>query len=464
MLLISRALAPSLLLLLFFASACAPTAPSGVDTNPVDAPSTSTPVPTVSADSGAVSPICPPVDIVLTDQLRANYSIGVENYRNLDYCGALLAYRWVIQEDPLFTGGDPDDRNFSRLAEIYENLAAMAGDRATLRRAYLDSALVMREDAQEALRGAGLPDKATTYTLARARFYQIYADDYPDEQAGILSLYQDVYDAEPALLVDYDLNTFARLLLESGDREAVQRILPGLIAQAEDATYLEQVLATSQTTAASDPEGYYAFLLEQYRGGNREEDVIRRLAYLDIQLEKNEVIGELLPLLAELNPSSELYSALCSRSAREGNLSEAMAYCQNALGYAESNAERSDVLYRMASIQNAANNSSQAYDYAGQALQYNGSNGKALYLRATIFASGVRGGSTRAAMGYWCVADQFSRAAATGDPAIAANARRAAARYNAAGPSRQAYFFEGFRPGQSVSVSTGYGTCSTTVR
>src|SRR5690606_6776323 len=193
-------------------------------------------------------------------------------------------------EDPLFTGAEPDERNFTRVADIYENLAAMAGDRAELRRAYLDSALVMRDEAQAALRAAGLPDQAARFNLARARFYQIYADDYPDEQNQIVALYREAYEADSSLFVDYDLNALARLLLESGDREAVLELLPGMIAQAEDATYLEQVLATAQTTIATDPETYYALLLEQYREGNRDPDTIRRLAYLDIQLEKNEVI------------------------------------------------------------------------------------------------------------------------------------------------------------------------------
>src|SRR5690606_29020874 len=257
--------APFVFLVALGLAPCAPTAPagpSGAGPRPADTTATaSTPVPTVPADSGAVSPICPPVDIYLTDQLRANYSIAVENYRNLDYCGALLAYRWVLQEDPLFTGAEPDERNFTRVADIYENLAAMAGDRAELRRAYLDSALVMRDEAQAALRAAGLPDQAARFNLARARFYQIYADDYPDEQNQIVALYREAYEADSSLFVDYDLNALARLLLESGDREAVLELLPGMIAQAEDATYLEQVLATAQTTIATDPETYYALLL-----------------------------------------------------------------------------------------------------------------------------------------------------------------------------------------------------------
>jgi hypothetical protein len=65
---------------------------------------------------------------------------------------------------------------------------------------------------------------------------------------------------------------------------------------------------------------------------------------------------------------------------------------------------------------------------------------------------------------YWCLADRFNRVAATGDPRVASAARRTAAGYNRAGPSREDYFFKGWSPGQTIRASAGSVSCTTRVR
>jgi len=446
-------LAPALAL-----AACA--APPAAPSEPVEPPA---PPPVAAAvDSVVVSPVCPPV-LVYYSTPRANYSLGYEHYKNLDYCAALPYLRWLVEHEPLFTGADPDDRNFRRLADTYEQLAAMAGDDADLRRAYLDSALVVRDRSAEALRAAGLPVDSAAVALGRARFYQIYAEDYPDAQDEVLARYREAFAASPDLFVDYDLNAFGRLLFEHDVQEAA-RLLPDLVAQAEDPSYLQQLQTAATAPGAVDPETLYASLLERYRAGDRDPDLLRRLAALDIQLNRNAVIDELLPQLVALNPSAELYAALGARANRQGELDEALGYYERAIALAGSDAQRADLYYQMASAAYNAGQAGRASGFAGQALQYNPNHGRALYLRASVFAAGLGGTSVEARAAYWCAADQFARAAATGDPAIAASARRAAARYAAAGPSRQEYFFLGWQPGQRITVPAGGGTCTTTVR
>ncbi|MDX1438978.1 MAG: hypothetical protein R3284_03655, partial [Rubricoccaceae bacterium] len=105
----------------------------------------------------------------------------------------------------------------------------------------------------------------------------------------------------------------------------------------------------------------------------------------------------------------------------------------------------------------------EAYRMAGRALEIDSSYGPALYIRALVVAGTVNSGTLRGRMAYWCVADLFSRAAAAGG-STADQARRLAGRYAASGPSREQYFFEGYRAGQSVTTSHGYGSCTTTVR
>ncbi len=419
-------------------------------------------------DSSSVSPICPDVNYYLGTQVGANRSVGATNYENGDPCGALLFLRWVRNNDPLYTGAAPDDRTYWRLSDIYEQLAAAAGENAPLRQAYLDSSRTMLVEAQAALAAANLPANRARYLLDDGRFYETYAEEFPDEQDGVYDLYLEAFRVDPEFLADAYLNRLAQKAMERGqDQEVVVELLQQLIAQADDATYLDQAYASASAPAYSSltwPERLEELMLE-IRGGNRDTENLRLAIAIAQQEDRDDYIDELLPLYANENPTPELLCALGSRAARNGQIEEAQRQVAAGIAIATSNVQKRDCAYRAAAGSQAGGNSGAAYRFSGQALQYDSGHGRSLYLQAAIVAGTVRGGGIQARAAYWCLADMFNRAAATGDPAIAGRARSAAARYNRAAPSQQEYFFNpGWRPGQRVSSSTGYGSCSTTVR
>ena len=415
-------------------------------------------------DSASVSPICPDVNFYLTETVSANYSVGTSNYQNGDYCGALLYLRWVRDNDALYTGADPDDRTYWRLADIYEQLAAMAGDDEMLHQAYFDSTLAIHTEAQNALAAAGLPVNKARYLLDEGRFYETYADEYPDQQDGVYDLYLEAFREDPEFVNDAYLNRMAQMVMERGDRDEAVELLQELIAQAEDATYLEQAYASASAPAFMSWTDRLEELMAAIRGGDRDSENLRMAIAIAQQEERDDYIDELLPLYADQNPTTELLCALGSRAARNGQIEAAQGHVSEGIALATSNSQKRDCAYRAAAGAYSSNRGA-AYRFAGQALQYDSGHGKSLYLRASIVAGTVRGGGIQARAAYWCLADMFNRAAATGDPAIAGRARSAAARYNRAAPSQQEYFFNpGWRPGQRVTSSTGYGSCTTTVR
>ena len=444
-------------------AACAAPASTGSVT-----PESTSTGPVISENAVSVTPVCEPQDLYIDGSIRTNYSLGFENYKNEDYCAALPSLRHIIETDPLFTGGEPDDRNFRRLADTYENLAAMVDSTdQTLRRAYLDSFFVAHDMRKEALENAGLAFDEQADLIARGRFYEIYAADYEDAEQQTFDLYVEAFRLDPNAIDDYYLNYLAARSAVDLEQSEAQELLAEMKPYAEDATYLEAVEASVRAGGAlafGTPEEQYDALLAAYREGDRSADLIRRLAFLDTRLERNEVIDELLPLLAEQNPSMDLYRALGSRACRQGDVEQCNTYFEQAAELATSSAERRDVYYQQASANFRAGQSGDAYRIAGRALELDGNHGPSLYLRASVVARATGGGSVQARAGYWCVADLFRQAANTGDPRIASDARRAAARYSAAGPSSQEYFFLGWRPGQRISASTGYGGCTTTVR
>ncbi|MEM6326440.1 MAG: hypothetical protein AAF791_04915, partial [Bacteroidota bacterium] len=66
---------------------------------------------------------------------------------------------------------------------------------------------------------------------------------------------------------------------------------------------------------------------------------------------------------------------------------------------------------------------------------------------------------------YWCLADAFREVAASGDPRVTANARRAVQGYERAAPTREQYIFStDWTPGTVIQARSGGVTCTTRVR
>lgn len=454
---------PALALVL---AACAAPEPTTV-TSPSIAPTAVT-----TSSNG----ICPDVPYFVSDNPRQNFSLASENFRNEDFCSAYPYLRWLTQNAPLFTGSNPDDRNFLRLAEVYEYFAARSEDPA-VRRAYLDSALATRDAGLAAMRAQNVPYQTWQRDILRGRFFDLYSDVYGADRArDVFDAYDSAFRAAPDSLDDY----YLRFLVENSvlryeDRDQRRQYLASIqprLSDQEYAGYVTALMASLEQTEVYATEDQVAALIDRYNEvGARglSDDEARRLLSYAYQLpeavderggDAGAIVEALVPRFAANTTDPAILFALSEQARRRGNASEADNLFNRAIQNA-SNAQRADFFYARA----ARASGSAAYNLAGQALQYNSAHGPSLYLRASIVGQSIpRGGSVQQRAAYWCVADMFRRAAATGDSRIQSAANRAAAQYAAAGPSRDQYFFLGWRPGQTISTSTPFGSCTTTVR
>lgn len=428
-----------------------------------------------TAVSASANGICPDVPyFVSQDNPRQNFSLGSENYRNEDYCGAYPYLVWLTRNEPLFTGSNPDDRNFLRLADVYEYFAAQSEDPA-VRRTYLDSAQATRDAGLAALREANVPYQTWQRDVLRGRFLDLYADVYGDRSRDVFDAYDSAFRSAPDSLDDY----YLRYLVENSvlryeDTEQRQQYLASIqprLSSPEYAQYVEALRASLEAPEVYTAEDQVATLLARYQANPRDlnDDEARLLLSIAYQqptaIEERDgdpgaIVEALVPRFANNTSDPAVLYALSERARRSGNASEAETLFNRAIA-AASNTQRADFYYARASRASG----SSAYQLAGQALQYNSAHGPSLYLRASIVGQSVpRSGDVQQRAAYWCVADLFRRAAATGDSRIAGAASRAASQYAAAGPTREQYFLLGWRPGQTVNSSTPYGACTTTVR
>lgn len=428
-----------------------------------------------AAGTVQATPACPPSPFRPGDQVASNYTIGFENYRRGDYCLALPYLRWVAQNDPLYTGAEPSDRNFRRLADTYEQIAARVDSaNTTLRRAYLDSSLAVMSQRQAALRAANLPVDEVEAKLDESRFYLTYAADYPNGRARSVELALQAFRTNPEALTDYQLNMLAQQATAQTERDSVMHVLNALRLQADDAAYITGVMRTAQRSpsmeafiaAVAPREEQFTALGQIYAAGVRSQDLVRPYTVAAYELGRYDIVDQVGPLVAaDSNDTAMYHRALAARAARAGNVAEAMGHFGEALTRATAPSEQRDIHYQMAALQARSGQTQEAYAHLGEALAIDASHGPSLYLRAQLIANSVPASGTPAQRAaYWCAADLFQQIANLGDPVSTSAARRAAFRYNGMGPASSEYAAAGWRAGQRVETTHGFGPCSTTVR
>lgn len=429
---------------------------------------------------------CADTYVLLQPDIKTNFSLGSENYRNEDYCAAYPYLQAVIAEDPLYTGEEPDDRNFLRLASVYEAFAAeVDSTNREERKAYLDSALATRRAGVQAMRSAGVQFDPYLRDLREGFFYFQNADVYEDAEEQKFQAFRRALQAQPDSLEDWYLTQlFTASAAEFGNEtpnperaEFVRQLAAAADAPAlrqnyeQYATYLES--EPQEGTAIVGSDEAVASLVSDLRAGTiADDDALTLLAVVIQQPQRLEDLGEdvaeirsqvlRLPAVTNQVDNPRTLVALSFQAFRDGDTSRGNQLFDRAIQNAQSNAQRADFLYSRAAA--GFGNASQLIN---QALQYYPQHGPSLYRRAGLIANSVgRPNSLRGRFAYWCLADEYRQVAALAtDGSIASAARRAAAQYERAGPSREQYFLEGFRPGQTVTASLGaFGSCTTRVR
>ena len=496
-----RLLPASLFAGLLFLAACAAPAPTNtVDVNPNSGPAY---VPEDAPQFGPGDTCAETYVFVYEDNTRTNFSLGSSNYNNEDYCGAYPYLKWLVANDPLFTGEDPDDRNFLRLATTYEWFAAQvdSSDAAT-RKAYLDSALATRAAGRQAMNEAGIAYDSYLRDLREGFFYYSYGLQYDDPDTEVneaeikqFEAFNRAFEAQPDSLEDWYItqlfNQSAVVYEEKQERADYVRQLASAVDQDGLQTYYTSFVEYLETPEPDPAEsGVFVDVVEgeapssdplverlyaEYQSGSLSgDDVLTLLAVATQAPGRLEAVGgnpdavtSALVNRREVqdridNPST-LYS-LAMRAFARGNTTEGNRLFDRAIANAGSNATRAN-FYAARASKGYGNKAS----LIRQCLQYNSTNSNCLFLEA-----GLKGDAARAAAGssvegraaYWCMADIYRNVAAVSSGQIAAAARRAANQYERAGPSRDQYFFAtSWRPGQTVTASLGaYGSCRTRVR
>ncbi len=437
---------------------------------------------------------CAETYVLIQPSNRANFSLGSEYFRGGDYCAAYPYIKHLLATEPLFTGEDPDDRNYLRMGAIYEQFAAQVDSSNTAEKlAYLDSAMTVRAQGLDAMRAQNIAFDSYPRDLVEGFFYFQNQTLFEDANERQFQAFSRALDAQPDSLDDWYIN---QLYITSADQfEPEDPEKPSYIpARAEYISRLASVVdnptlkqfyeanATYFSTEPSEPGVAMAVgeggadtvvrgLIDALESGSlRGDRVFVLLATAQQQPERIEALGAdpesiisritRLPEIESQVDNPRLLYALAQRAYGEGDRSRGNTLFDRAISNASSNSQRADFYYSR-----GAGRYGSSSDFT-RALEYFPSHGPSLYRRAGLIGEAVgRPTSLRGRFAYWCLADIYRNVAASTTGSVRDASRRVASQYERSGPTREQYFLEGFRPGQSVSASLGsYGSCTTRVR
>jgi tetratricopeptide (TPR) repeat protein len=352
---------------------------------------------------------------------------------------------------------------------MYDSLAVRAEDPAQ-QQEYLDEALALLEEAPSMLADAGVEVSEYDYAIKKGRFIQSHPELLADRQGEVYDLYLRAFELQPDSLSDYYINYVAAARTTQANAEdtpeakasAREFLSDELTPHVEDPAYIDGLLDTLITT----PREQYAFLKEKFQEdpASLDEEQVKTLFNLNKneELRDPELQRQLIPVLLEYDPTPALLQTLAGGEASDGNYDEALSLYERALELAEDDATRRDIYYNIATMKYQQGQLATASNYAREALDIDSNHGPSLLLIGNAIASSVRDSDVRARAAYWCAIDYFNRA--TNDPQVSSQARSAIGTYSRYTPTSEEYFFLGWKPGQTVSASYGWGSCSTTVR
>ena len=403
------------------------------------------------------------------NERRIHYSLYYESYKAGDYESALPELLWILECAPAFGGATPDDRNIRRGIEVYDSLAVRADDPAQ-QQELIGKALALFDEGPSMLEDDGVEVSEYDYVLRKGRFIQSRSEMLSDQQGQVYDLYLRAFELRPDSLSDYYINSLAaertRRASEADtpeEKAAARDFLTNtLLPKADDPAYIQGLMDSLITT----PREQYTFLKEKFQADPTSlgEEDIKTLYGLNQnpELKDDALNTQLRDVLMEMAPTSGLLRSVASGAAADGDYDEAQRLYERALELAEDPTEKRDIFYNIAVMKQQQGQLATASNFARKALELDSNHGPSLYILGSAIASSVRGTDVPSRAAYWCAVDYFNRAAS--DPQVSGAARNAAGTYSRAAPSQEEYFFLGWKPGQSVSASYGWGSCSTTVR
>ena len=382
-----------------------------------------------------------------------NYSLYYEAYKNKDYETAHPYLNWMLNCAPSFTGKPPgDDRNFERGVNLFQGLSDNAAD-ATMKRAFLDSALVLFDTAVPTLQDVGATVDEYEWQFNKGRFIQRNAEVLDDLQGEAGSLYRAVYEGKPDLFGDnkaYYIRVIIVDMARNEMKEEAVDFMENVESKYVDDANVVAVLDEWRGKLFDSPEERMTFLEGQLEKKPGDQDIIEELIDIYKELEYRDKLSGMIAELITINPTPKLLVEAGVMKLNDGDVNGAIDDFNNALEMDGGDSVAKEANYNLANAYRQNGNLQRAVSFYRRSARAAPEFKEAFVEIAGVFAEAVSecGGSTmeredRAV--YWLVADYLERGGAASS----------VSRYKPYFPSTDDLFFKGWNVGDSYQINYG---------
>ncbi|MFW5955514.1 MAG: tetratricopeptide repeat protein [Rhodothermales bacterium] len=380
--------------------------------------------------------------------IMVHYSLYWEDFKNANYASALPNLRWILENAPAYPRDD--DRNFRRAVEAYEALAETEPT-------YLDSALVLFDQAVATLDEAGIEVNEQRWLVNKGRFLQTHSDHFENVQDRVAEAYREAFELDPENLGAYYVNYLISDINSRGDRAEtiafMERVEESHGDDQEVADYIERV----RDTLFRSPEERMAFLESQLERRPDDVELISELFDLYMREGQRQKAHELSQRLLEAQPTARSYEMIARMRLEDGEAQEAFELYEQALEMPGAEDRQRDIFYNMGIAQQQMGRLANARTYFRRALDIDRNFGPALIGIGDLYVTAVGNCGSferedRAV--YWLAVDYYERAASR-DSSVANQARQKARSYSASFPSMEDIFFKNWNLGGSYRIDYG---------
>lgn len=403
----------------------------------------------------------------VSDQDKAvHYSLYYEDFKNQNFQSALPNLKWIILKAPGYPKND--DRNYERLVDTYKGLAEKAED-PEVKRAYLDSALAVFDEAPPALKEIDAEFNEVQWLIRKGRFIQENAQALPDQTTGVAGIYLKAFESAGCEVDPYYVRVIIDNYARSGEKQAAVDLMDEAEACYSDNAEMMAYITEIRNSLFKSPEERMAFLEERIEKDPENVDLVAELFDIYMQLSYRDKAAALGQKLLEMKPSARTYRLLAKMHLEDGETEEAFALYEKALELPGAEEIKRDIFFNMGIAQQEMGRLASARTYFRRALEQDPNFGAGYIAIGDLYATAVSNCGSferedRAV--YWLAVDYYEKAKSV-DSNVAAAANQKINTYRRSFPDQEALFFKGWKPGQSYTINYGCYSWigeSTTVR
>lgn len=381
-------------------------------------------------------------------EIATHYSLYYEDFKNANYQGALPNLKWILEMAPGFPRDD--DRNFKRAIEAYEGLAEQE-------ESYLDSALVVFDEAVPALQAADIDVNVQSWLINKGRFIQTHSAYFDDAQTQASEAYMEAYELDPETIGGYYVTYLISDLNSRGDKQATLDFMERAEETHGDEADVVEYIALIRDSLFNTPEERIAFLETQLERNPDDIELISELFDLYLNTGDRAQAGALSQRLLDAEPTARSYEMIARMRLDDGEAQEAYNLYEQALEMPGAEDRERDIYFNMGVAQQQMGRLSNARSNFRRALNVDPDFGQALVAIGDLYVTQVGNCGSferRDRAVYWLAVDYYERAASR-DASVANQARQKARSYVGSFPSMEDIFYAGWEVGSRYNIDYG---------